>query len=406
MSNSVVGALGGVAALEGRTDAEIDVAGAHRHRLVGARGAAAAGLEHAGLELGAQRQHGVLDLVAAPFEARLAGLVGVGRRERDEGRLELLALAFRSERVFAEVGERLVVDGDAHVGLDREARRRRAVEEVGRHGEAVDLAGAQDRLVGRELDLELLRHEILDRELDAADRRRLGIDMGGHRPAAAPRGFRQVDRLVERARGLQGVGEARELGAVRPLDDQRHRHVGERDGAVVAQHGHELHGLAGAIDAAFGVEEGVDRTGLVAAGDAAVGEVERRLAEFEAGEFLLAGVRRHHGEGLRRAAALQEPGGEIDTAVGGRDRLGDRLVAARQQHELEAGQRLGALQGAGEDIEPVLAGEAGEGDVGVHHPHAGRRAAARSRRRHRRSCATAAWRHSTPRRNRRRASSP
>ena len=173
------------------------------------------------------------------------------------------------------------------------------------------------------------------------------------------------------------MGKARELGAVRPLDDQRHRHVGERDGGVVAQHGHELHGLAGAIDAAFGVEEGVDRAGLVAAGDAAIGKVERRLGEFEAGELLLAGVGRHHREGLGRAAAFQEPGGEIDTAVGGGDRLGDRFVAARQQHDLEAGERLGALQGAREDIETVLAGEAGQRDVGVHHPHAGRLAAGR-----------------------------
>src|ERR1700682_1964831 len=78
-----------------------------------------------------------------------------------------------------------------------------------------------------------------------------------------------------------------------------------------------------------------------------------------------------------RAPAIYQPGGEIDTAVGGRDRLGDRLVAARQQHELEASERLGALQGTGENVESVLASEAGEGDVGVHHPHAGRLAARR-----------------------------
>ena len=69
--------------------------------------------------------------------------------------------------------------------------------------------------------------------------------------------------------------------------------------AVVAQHRHELHGLAGAIDAALGIEEGVDRAGLVAARDAAVGEVERRLAELEAREILLGGVGRHHGAGAR-----------------------------------------------------------------------------------------------------------
>ena len=80
---------------------------------------------------------------------------------------------------------------------------------------------------------------------------------------------------------------ARELGAVGPLDDQRHRHVLERVGRVVAHHGHELHRLAGPIDAALGVEEGIDRAGQGAAVDAAVGEVERRLGELEPGEFLL-----------------------------------------------------------------------------------------------------------------------
>ena len=63
----------------------------------------------------------------------------------------------------------------------------------------------------------------------------------------------------------EGLAEAGELAAVRPLDDQRHRHVGQRHRRGVAQHGHELHGLAGAVDAALGVEEGIDRAGLVAA---------------------------------------------------------------------------------------------------------------------------------------------
>src|SRR6185369_8378975 len=97
--------------------------------------------------------------------------------------------------------------------------------------------------------------------------------------------LRQRDRLVYAAR-RDWLGKARELAAVRPLDDQRDRHVGERHRRGVAYHRHELHGLAGSIDAALGVEEGVDRPGLVAAGDAAVGKVEGRLAELEATEIL------------------------------------------------------------------------------------------------------------------------
>jgi hypothetical protein len=145
--------------------------------------------------------------------------------------------------------------------------------------------------------------------------------------------------------------------------------------AAVAQHGHQLHGLAGAVDATLGVEEGVDGPRLVAAGDAAVGQVERRLGEFEAGEFLLGGVRGHHGTDLGGALALQQAGGEGDASVGGGECLSHRLVAARQQHDLEAGKRQGGLQRAGEDVQPVVAAEGRQRDVGVHHPHAGGRSA-------------------------------
>ena len=100
-------------------------------------------------ELRAQRQDGVLHLVAAPFEARLAGVVGVlGAVNVDERRLELLTLGLRAEPVLGEGRERLLVDGDAHLALDGEVRSGRAIEEVRRHGEAVGVAGAQDRLVG------------------------------------------------------------------------------------------------------------------------------------------------------------------------------------------------------------------------------------------------------------------
>src|SRR5882724_5997466 len=68
--------LARIAAFEGRADAEIDVAGAHRQRRV-------------------------LD-VAAPFEARLARGVGLRCLEREERRLERLAVGFGAEVVAAE----------------------------------------------------------------------------------------------------------------------------------------------------------------------------------------------------------------------------------------------------------------------------------------------------------------
>ena len=200
--------------------------------------------------------------------------------------------------------------------------------------------------------------------------------MGRDRPAAAARGFRQGDRLVQRAARRQGLAEAGELAAVGALHDQRHRHVGQRHCRGIAQHGHELHRLARAVDAALGVEEGIDRAGLVAAGHAAVGEVERRLAELEPRKILLGGIGRHHRAGAGSPAALEQAGGEQDAAGLVGHRLGHRLVAARQQGDFEVGERLGGLQRADEDVQAVVAGEGGQRDVGVHHPHAGRLAAA------------------------------
>ena len=61
-----IGALARIATLEGRADAEIDVARAQRQRLVGLGRAAVARLEDPRRDLGAQRQGGVLHLVALP----------------------------------------------------------------------------------------------------------------------------------------------------------------------------------------------------------------------------------------------------------------------------------------------------------------------------------------------------
>ena len=366
-----VDALARVAALEGGADADIGVARADRHGLVGLGGTTAAGFEDANLDLGAQRQDGILDLVAAPFEARLADLIRFRSLQFDEGRLELGTLLVRPEHVFGEGREGLRIDRHPHVGVDRKVGRRRAVEEVGLDVEGVELAGAQDLGLRCHLDLELLRDKILDREFDAADRCGLGIDMRRRRPAATSRGFRQVDSLIERPRALQGMSEACELAAVRPLHDQGDRHVGQRIAAVVADHGHELHSLAGPVDAALGIEKGIDRAGLRTAIDAAVRQIERGLGEFEAREVLAGRILRHDGDRLGGAAAFQKARREGGAAILRRDGLAERFVAARQNHDLDAGQRLGSLQGAGKDVQPVVAGKAREADIGVDHPHAG-----------------------------------
>ena len=114
-----------------------------------------------------------------------------GGRQRDQGRLELPPLGFRAEFVIDEGGEGRRIDRDAHLGLGVEATRRRAIEEIGGEVNAFGVPVRSSRVRG-ELDLELLGHEILDRELDPADRCALGIDVRRDRPAAAPRRFGQA----------------------------------------------------------------------------------------------------------------------------------------------------------------------------------------------------------------------
>ena len=265
-----VDSLTRIAAFERGGDAEVGVARADRHDLVRLGRATAARFEDSRLDLRAQGQDGVLGEVAAPFEARLAGLVGVLALQLDERRFEFFTLLLRAEPVFGEGRERRIVDRNAHLAFDGEVRCGRAIEEVRGQGEAVQGPGPDDRLFGCKFDLEFLGDEILDRKFDPAHGCALWVDMCRYGPAAAPRGFRQVDCLRNRAGTLQGVGEAGELAAVGALDDQGDGQVGKRVGCIVAHQRHELHRLTGAIDAALGIEEGVDRAGLRASIDTAI----------------------------------------------------------------------------------------------------------------------------------------
>ena len=269
-----VDSLTRIAAFERGGDAEVGVARADRHDLVRLGRATAARFEDSRLDLRAQGQDGVLGEVAAPFEARLAGLVGVLALQLDERRFEFFTLLLRAEPVFGEGRERRIVDRNAHLAFDGEVRCGRAIEEVRGQGEAVQGPGPDDRLFGCKFDLEFLGDEILDRKFDPAHGCALWVDMCRYGPAAAPRGFRQVDCLRNRAGTLQGVGEAGELAAVGALDDQGDGQVGKRVGCIVAHQRHELHRLTGAIDAALGIEEGVDRAGLRASIDTAIRQVE------------------------------------------------------------------------------------------------------------------------------------
>ena len=81
--------------------------------------------------------------------------------------------------------------------------------------------------------------------------------------------------------------------------------------------------------------------------------------------------------GLGGAAAAQQAGGEVGAAIGVGDRLADRLVAARQQHDLERRPAAGRVASErAKTVSPSRPVKRGEGDVGVHHPHAGQALAA------------------------------
>src|SRR5258708_2414993 len=79
---------------------------------------------------------------------------------------------------------------------------RRAVKETRRDIDRNRLA-RRDRGSGRrELDLEPLRHEILNVELDVAHRVALGVEVGIHLPAAMRSGLGQGEVVVLGAHGL------------------------------------------------------------------------------------------------------------------------------------------------------------------------------------------------------------
>ena len=145
----------------------------------------AARLEHADLDRRRDRLGQVGKVGEVDLQARLA--VRVGRR-----RVEILAVAgvFLVEEAEMEIGlagKRVGVEGDRRVRLDRQPGARRAVVILAGNRHRVRLVRADRPVAGGQLDLERRRHEILDPELDRADRRALGIDLELDRPGAHAR---------------------------------------------------------------------------------------------------------------------------------------------------------------------------------------------------------------------------
>src|SRR5262249_14725377 len=261
------------AAGEQRLDADHGAGRRHRQREPALDGAAARfGEPHGQLRfkrLGCARL-----LVDREGELRLA--VAVGGRQPVERLAALLDLLVVQPKVVARETRPFGGDADHDLALERKTRRRRAVEIA-----AVDrdLGGWRPRYAlggRRQVELEPVRHIVLDHEGRFADRRTLGIGERAHAPGPGRRGGDQ--RHVERvsADALVGDDDTAILDAIRTLDHQSQRHAERRNALRVAQQRREVDGLAGAIDAALGIDKGIEAGWHRAAGDAAVGEVEGR----------------------------------------------------------------------------------------------------------------------------------
>ncbi len=246
---------------------------------------------------------------------------------------------------------------DAAVGVDERVDRARDRAAVDRDLDR--LVEAQRGRTGRQRDLEALRHEVLDVELDAPDRIGRPVERRDRAPQAARGGIAEAERHGDGA-GLGAIeGHAPERDAVGPVDRQHHRRA-------IQQH-RQVHGLARPVDAAVGVDERVDRARDRAAVDAAVRQIEGRALEVERGEVVV-GTERHDGRRRRAALAAQQAGIERGAAIRVGDRPPELIVVDRDQGHGGAGDRLGGVERAREHLQAVGAAQARQRDVGVDHP--------------------------------------
>ena len=202
------------------------------------------------------------------------------------------------------VREWRIVERDRRLRLDAEPGAGRAVVVAGADGDRERLARLHRPVGSRQFDLQLRRHEILDAELDAADRRRFRVEFQFGMPGADPRVARQGIGDVVRAERVARQLPLLDLDPVRPHQSERHRQPGRGVGLIVAHQPDEMHAFTRAVDAAIGVEKRVNRPRWRAAADAAVRQVERGASDFEEIEIAIAAVG-HDRVGLVAAAPAQ-----------------------------------------------------------------------------------------------------
>ncbi len=224
-----------------------------------------------------------------------------------------------------------------------------------------------ERLHSRlELEVQALRHEVLDQEGGLGNGGGLGVGVNLGAPGAGH--GRAGERQRRRAPALALVSErhARVLDAVGAREDDGDGNARRLAGAVARQGG-QVHLLAGAVDAAIGIGEGVDRAWRDAALDAAVGEVEGTGRQIEEGVIAIARLGDQHGWRQPALAAL-EPGIEAGVAAAVGLDGAQHLVVAGDQAHIGVDHRRGGRERAHEGVHAVVAVDGGEAEIGDDEP--------------------------------------
>jgi hypothetical protein len=269
-------------ALEARLDADGEGLVTHgQHQLAADR--PAADVEDAGAHHGFQWAGAVGAAVQLHLGRGLAVVVGGEARQVGAHRLHLLLRQTEAIAGLLRIGIARGAQGQRQ--LARQVAGRRAEQVMRVDGDLRRVAGRQPLDRGADAELQARRHEVVHQQVDAANRRTIGLGVRGDAPGAGEGAGRQVN-----ARGVAagpGVGEraALHLEAVRAQHLQRQRLGRHRVDVAVAQQHAEVDRLAGPVDAAFGVEEGVQRTGRRTTAGHAVGHVEARHRQIEEAEI-------------------------------------------------------------------------------------------------------------------------
>ena len=355
-------AASGIAIVEGRLEADVNVTRPHGQQQAVAY-VATARLRDAAAHPRAQRQCRV-KVVPPEFQhGRIATLLI--RRSRRDGHERFAKRLHRiAELVSGEIGKRVRVGLYAGFDLGLKVAPGRTVEEVGRHGERARLSGDNGSVWRAQRHAQLLGHEVLHRPAQSPDDCVHAVQRQPRRVAAARRARRNGDIAVESA-GHVGRRHAdlQHFGAVGLGHDKRAVAVKRRPPGPVPDQRAEAHGLAWAVHAAIRVEIGLHRARRVAARHVEARQVKRAARQVQCREVRLAAIRQQEFRGqIARSAHGRARNDRPPVCI--RDRLGQQVVVARDHRDTRFRQCLGGVDGPRSDVQGVRAAIGRQRDIG------------------------------------------